>query len=96
MQAAQAAQKRFYDAHHRFVEYQVGEQVLLSTEHLQLMGSCKLLPRFVGPCTVTERVGQVSYRLAPPEVLAGRIFPVFHVSKLRKYQDHGGDETEPV
>ena len=40
----------------------------------------KLLPRYIGPFEVLERVGTVAYRLALPPSLLG-----VHVSMLQKY-----------
>ena len=40
----------------------------------------KLLPRYIGPFEILERVGTVVYRLALPLSLLG-----VHVSVLRKY-----------
>ena len=43
----------------------------------------KLSPRYIGPYQITQRVGEVAYRLAlPPELSA--VHSVFHVSMLRK------------
>ena len=44
----------------------------------------KLLPRFVGPFEILERVGNVAYRLAIPPSMSS-VHDVFHVSMLRKY-----------
>ena len=44
----------------------------------------KLLPRYIGPFEVIERVGTVVYQLALPPRLSG-VHVVFHVSMLRKY-----------
>ena len=44
----------------------------------------KLLPRFVGPFEILERVGTVAYRLAFPPSMSG-VHEVSHVSMLRKY-----------
>ena len=44
----------------------------------------KLLPRFIGPFEILERVGTVAYRLALPPSMSG-VHEVFHVSKLRRY-----------
>ena len=44
----------------------------------------KLVPRYIGPFEVLERVGTVAYRLALPPSLLG-VHEVFHVSMLRKY-----------
>ena len=44
----------------------------------------KLLPRFIGPFEILERVGTVAYRLNFPPSMLG-VHEVFHVSMLRKY-----------
>ena len=44
----------------------------------------KLMPRFIGPFEILERVGTVAYRLALPPSMSG-VHEVFHVSMLRKY-----------
>ncbi|KAJ9551511.1 hypothetical protein OSB04_015556 [Centaurea solstitialis] len=43
----------------------------------------KLSPRFVGPFTILEHVGEVAYKLDLPENLRG-IHNTFHISNLRK------------
>ena len=44
----------------------------------------KLLPKFIGPFEILERVGTVAYRLALPPSMSG-VHKVFHVSMLRRY-----------
>ena len=45
LKKAQEYQKRYFDAHHRQLEFKVGQKVLLSTKNLKLPGSRKLHPR---------------------------------------------------
>ena len=44
----------------------------------------KLLPSYIGPFELLERVGMVAYRLALPPSLS-RVHAMFHVSMLKKY-----------
>lgn len=96
MLAAQQRQKRYYDKYHKFQEHGIGEQVLLSTENLQLKtaGTAKLLPRWVGPFTVTDRIGSVAYKLGLPPCMS-KLHPVFHVGLLRQYGDNGTTQPTP-
>ena len=86
LQRAQERQKIQADRRRREQTFAVGEQVLLSTEHLQLKHSPvrKLRKRFVGPFFVTKRVGPVAYELELPQTW--RLHPVFHTSLLRPFR----------
>ena len=44
----------------------------------------KLLPRFIGPFEILERLGTVAYRLALPPSMLG-VHEAFHFSMLRRY-----------
>lgn len=93
MESAQRAQKRAYDKRRREVAFAVGDSVLLATDHLRLQGSRKLNPKWVGPYTITERVGELAYRLALPPHM--KLHPVFNVTRLKPYVEGGGDGTMP-
>jgi len=43
----------------------------------------KLAPHYVGPCRILKRKGNVAYKVQLPVALRA-IFPVFHVSQLKK------------
>ena len=51
------------------------------------MGSKKLLPRYVGPFPVKEKIGEVAYRLQLLNTM--KMHDVFHVSLLRPYYSNG-------
>ena len=69
LQRAQERQKIQADRKRREQVFRLGEQVLLSTEHLQLKNAPvrKLRERFVGPFFVTRRIGPVAYELELPQ-----------------------------
>ncbi len=83
--AAKDAQKKYADRHRRDVpDFKDGDLVLLSTKHLRLTGPRKFWPRWVGPFSVVQKIGQLSYKLQLPEVYS-RLHPVFHTSLLKPY-----------
>jgi hypothetical protein len=56
--------------------------------------SRKLMPRWVGPFKVLQKVGKMAYRL---EMNPGwRIHPVFHVSLLEPYRSDGRVQPPPI
>ena len=72
----------------RPLEFEVGDNVFLKVMPkkgvVRFDKRGKLLPRFIGPFEILERIGIVAYRLALPPSMSG-VHEVFHVSILRKY-----------
>ena len=70
------------------LEFEVGDRVFLKVMPkrgvVRFGKRGKLLPRFIGPFEILERVGTITYRLALPPNMSG-VHEVFHVSMLRKY-----------
>jgi hypothetical protein len=86
MQAAQSCQKGYTDKKRRPLDFQVGDYVYLKVTPMKkkLFGiKKKLAARFVGPYRILEQKGPVAYKLQLPEAMSS-IFPVFHVSQLKK------------
>ena len=94
LEAAQQRDKKFADRKRTDIEFQVGDQVLLSTANLRLKasGTRKLLPRYIGPFAIVKKMGKVAYELHLPVQL--RCHNVFHVSLLQKYV-YGGNLSPP-
>ena len=88
LKAAQDRQKSYADTRRRDLEFQVGEFVYLKTSPrkgvIRFKTSGKLMPRFIGPFPILDRVENCAYRLALPPSLDG-VHNVFHVSLLKKY-----------
>jgi hypothetical protein len=64
--------------------------VWLNSEHINIPAfedkhAWKLKPRYLGPFRVLEKKSNLVYKLELP--VDWKIYPVFHVSKLRKYVD---------
>ena len=95
LQSAQQRQKAYADTRRRDVSFNVGDQVLLSTKNLTLkmVGSSKLMPKFIGPFTIARKVNQVAYELELPSCM--KIHNVFHVSLLNAYSADGSVHPPP-
>ena len=99
MFAAQQRQKRYHDIDKRTdKQFAVGDKVLLSTANLALKilrnGTRELAPKWVGPFTVTERVGSLGYRLKLPDTML--LHDVFHVCYLRSYKNDQRKAPPPI
>ena len=55
----------------------------------------KLSPRFIGPFKISERVGEVAYRLELPNQLSD-VHDVFHISQLKKCLKPHDKESLPM
>jgi len=84
LKAAQEAQKRFADkSRQEGPTFQVGDQVLLSTENLRTTRPTrKLAERYIGPYEIIEKVSELAFKLRLPQEWS-QVHPVFHVSLLR-------------
>ena len=87
---AQERQSHYADQRRRDVSFKVGDKVLLSTEHLTLVGRhSKLTPKFlykyIGPFKITSVKNNNAYELELPPTWS--IHPVFNISRLKVYHD---------
>ena len=83
-----ARTKSYTDQRRRPLEFAVDDHVFLKVQPRQgvvrLGKKEKLLPRYIGPFKILQRIGEVAFRLAFPLQLAG-VHNVVHVSLLRKH-----------
>jgi hypothetical protein len=97
MQATQSRQKNYADKRRRPLEFQVGDYVYLKVTPMkkkQFGIKKKLAARFVGPYRIIEKKGPVAYKLQLPEAMSS-IFPVVHVSQLKKCLRVSEERIEP-
>lgn len=86
--AAQDRQKKYADAHRVDHQFSVGDRVFLRVRlrksPIRYGKGSKLVPRFVRPFEILEKIGPFAYRLALLPSLS-HIHDVFHVSVLQPY-----------
>jgi hypothetical protein len=67
MSTAQSWQKSYADNRRRPLEFEVGDRVFLKVSPIRGVMRFgkkeKLIPRFVGPFKITQRVGRLAYRI---------------------------------
>ncbi|KAJ9564822.1 hypothetical protein OSB04_000788 [Centaurea solstitialis] len=87
LHTAQSRQNSYVDRRRPYLEFQVGDRVLLEVSlwkrMIRFRKRGKLGPRFIRPFTVLARMGRVAYRLELPEVF-DLSRSTFHVSQLSK------------
>ena len=64
---SQESAAKYYNRHHKEQNFEVGDQILLSTENLMLRTKKKISQKYISPFYVTERIGCRAYRLKQPE-----------------------------
>ena len=88
LKVAQSRQKSYADSKRKETVHEVGDRVYLRVSPLRGVKRFgvkgKLAPRFVGPYKVSERMGEVAYKLELPEriVRSSRYVPCFSVEEV--------------
>jgi len=87
IKVAQERQRQYANKDRRDVQFQPGDQVMLSTAHFRWADgrSNKLRPKRVGPFPVTRVISSVAYELELPANFG--MHPVVHVSSLTPYHE---------
>ena len=94
LQQAQESQARYANQSRILKQFQVGDKVLVSTNHLlppmeQTRKSRKLRPKFTGPYRITQVISPVNYKLNLPESFHAH--PTFHVSTLEPFLENSDE-----
>jgi hypothetical protein len=96
MEAAQRRQAYYANSSRREQTFNVGDKVWLRTANYMdrmrkhvagnKQASLKLLPRYLGPLTITHKFSDLVYKLQLPASWSG-IHNVFHISQLQAYRE---------
>jgi hypothetical protein len=89
--------KSYVDRRRRPLVFEVGDYVYLKVTPMKKKWfgvRRKLVVRFVGPYKILERTGLVAYKLELPETMS-IVFPVIHVSQLKKCLRVPEERIEP-
>ena len=83
LKVAQSRQKSYADTRRRELTFEEGDYVYLKVSPIRGLRRFKvkgkLSPHFIGPFKISERVGEVAYRLELPNQLSD-VHDVFHIS----------------
>ncbi|GJX81112.1 hypothetical protein Tco_0329261 [Tanacetum coccineum] len=87
LKAARDRQKSYADNRRKPLKFEVGDQVLLKVSPwkgvIRFGKKDKLVPRYVAPFEILEKIGPLAYRLRLPEELSS-VHDTFHVLNLKK------------
>ncbi|KAL1915429.1 uncharacterized protein VTP21DRAFT_6887 [Calcarisporiella thermophila] len=94
IQLAQSRQEKNYNKRRRRQTFDAGSLVMLSTANISIPNSRnrpsrKLLPKYIGPYKITEKLSDNAYRLDLPPTIG--IHPVINVSSLKPYIETPAD-----
>jgi hypothetical protein len=82
---AQKSNEKWYNAKREDKHFAVGEQVLLRAKNIMTRRpSKKFDARYLGPFTISRKIGKLAYRLELPPSMA-QLHPVFNVSLLEPW-----------
>ncbi|XP_058726624.1 uncharacterized protein LOC131597986 [Vicia villosa] len=88
MKTSQSRQKSYHDKRRKDLDFQAGDHVFFRVTHVtgvgRVLNSKKLTPQFIGLYQISDRVGNVAYKVVlSPNI--SNFHDVFHVSQLWKY-----------
>ncbi|XP_070056745.1 uncharacterized protein [Nicotiana tomentosiformis] len=91
---AQKRMKKHADQNRRFVEYQVGDKVIVKISKQYLFAGVHdphILQKYIGPLSIEKRIRKVAYWVDTPAWW--KIHPVFHISLLKPFREDMEDHS---
>lgn len=87
LEQAQRSNAKWYNTKRSERHFAEGDSVLLRSKNITTSRpSKKFDARYLGPFTITQRIGKLAYKLALPQAMS-RLHPVFNVSLLEPWRE---------
>jgi hypothetical protein len=96
LEAAQQRQRHFADKKRREADFCIGDKVLLNSKNVKnrMPGTPKLMPKWIGPLKVIEKINPVAYRLElPPNLRMHNVFHGFFYAKVQERRAYTTSST---
>lgn len=96
IEAASATQAKYYNRHHKDLQFEEKSYVLVNVKNIKVKRPCKkFTARYLSPFQIIEKKSSHAYKLRLPPSMQ-RLHPVFHVSMLEPYRGRTPSDAKEI